>query len=112
MESLGSRFESWRAHQLFQRVGVLCRETKGLESLDLCIAGAATPGRLTGERETCAKAIAAVGVGEERAPAIKKVFVLLILPCVIRNGHGPASIAGSAVAAGRPVLTLRRRDAI
>jgi hypothetical protein len=27
--------DAWRAHQAFQRVGVLCRETKGLESLGL-----------------------------------------------------------------------------
>ena len=40
--------DAWRAHQPFQRVGVLCREVKGLESLDLCIAGAWALGRLAG----------------------------------------------------------------
>ena len=32
--------DAWRAHQAFQRVRVLCRETKGFQSLDLCIARA------------------------------------------------------------------------
>jgi hypothetical protein len=49
---------------LFKGVGVLCRETKGLESLDLCIARAGAWGDWQGEREKCAgKPIAAVGAG-------------------------------------------------
>ena len=31
--------DAWRAHQAFQRVGVLCREAKGLESLGVGIGG-------------------------------------------------------------------------
>jgi hypothetical protein len=37
-------WDAWRAHQPFQRVGVLCREAKGFQSLDLCIAGAGAGG--------------------------------------------------------------------
>ena len=49
---------------LFQRVRVLCREAKGLESLDLCIAGAGAGEAGRGKRENCAgKAIAAADAG-------------------------------------------------
>jgi hypothetical protein len=37
--------DAWRAHQPFQRVRVLCREVKGFQSLDLCIARAGAWGR-------------------------------------------------------------------
>ena len=86
--------DAWRAHQPSQRLRVLCRETKGLESLDLCIARAGAGGGWQGQaREVRRHGNRSGGCGrgdttqrqsvrrserctqvEERASAIEKVL--------------------------------------